>query len=292
MQTILQTKIPGHNAGAGQSPRHLRSRRQAADRRHRPDQRVRRRHGQRHSLQGHRPDADLQVLVRLPGRPGRAPSALRQRRGPPQAVLELRASSSRAAACWSARSRSCRSSASCAATWPAPAGRNTSRAAPSAASSCPPGLKQCQKLPEPIFTPVHQGRARHPRREHQLRRGRQDRRRRPGDATSATRASRSSRRPGRYAESRGLILADTKFEWGLTRRRQDHPDRRGPHAGLVAVLARRQVRPRPRPGELRQAVRPQLARRDPLQQVRPRRRAAARHRREDRAKSTSRPTNV
>ena len=80
----------------------------------------------------------------------------------------------------------------------------------------PAGLKQCQKLPEPIFTPVDQGRARRARREHHLR----ARPPRSSDAELARYVRDQSievfHKAGAYAESRGLILADTKFEWGLT----------------------------------------------------------------------------
>ena len=53
-----------------------------------------------------------------------------------------------------ASSRCSRSSASCAATSPARAGRSTRRPARSAGSSCPPGLRESEQLPEPIFTPA------------------------------------------------------------------------------------------------------------------------------------------
>ena len=48
-------------------------------------------------------------------------------------------------------SRSRRSSA---ATWPAPAGRSTGSVGPSAGSRCHPGLRESDRLPEPIFTPA------------------------------------------------------------------------------------------------------------------------------------------
>ena len=53
-----------------------------------------------------------------------------------------------------ARRHGAPSNAWCAAISPARAGRNTRPAAPSAASSCPPGLRESDKLPEPIFTPA------------------------------------------------------------------------------------------------------------------------------------------
>src|SRR5690606_19899126 len=43
------------------------------------------------------------------------------------------------------------------------------------------------------------------------------------------------------------------------------PDRRGAHAGLLALLARRRLRPRQLAAELRQAVRPRPPARDQLE---------------------------
>ena len=45
-----------------------------------------------------------------------------------------------------------------------------------------------------------------------------------------------------HAERNGIILADTKFEFGRDRRRRDRARRRGPDAGLVALLAARRLR--------------------------------------------------
>ena len=61
-----------------------------------------------------------------------------------------------------------------------------------------------------------------------------------------------------HAREHGIILADTKFEFGLDARRQPDARRRGADAGLLALLAGRRVRARPRSAELRQAVRPRL----------------------------------
>ena len=44
------------------------------------------------------------------------------------------------------------------------------------------------------------------------------------------------------AAEAGLILADTKYEFGVDRRRRAAADRRGAHARLVALLGRRQLR--------------------------------------------------
>ena len=88
--------------------------------------------------------------------------------------------------------------------------------------------------------PVDQGR-RGPRREHLLRRRRRPRRRRrwpTRPATSPLELYRRGRRAG--AAERGIIIADTKFELGLHRRRAGAV-RRGAHPRLVAVLAGRRV---------------------------------------------------
>lgn len=79
----------------------------------------------------------------------------------------------------------------------------------------PAGLKQCQKLPEPIFTPSTKAE-----------RGTHDENISFDEAAKIVGADRATyvrdkslevfQKAGRYAESRGLILADTKFEWGLT----------------------------------------------------------------------------
>ena len=45
----------------------------------------------------------------------------------------------------------------------------------------------------------------------------------------------------RIAAEAGLILADTKYEFGVTERRRGPADRRGAHAGLVALLGRRHL---------------------------------------------------
>ena len=62
-----------------------------------------------------------------------------------------------------------------------------------------------------------------------------------------------------YARERGIIIADTKFEFGTARRRA-HPHRRGAHARFVALLAARRLRARQGPAQLRQAVRARLPR--------------------------------
>ena len=101
-------------------------------------------------------------------------------------------------------------------------------------------------------------------------------------------------RGNEIAAARGILLADTKVEFGL-RGRRGRAGRRGAHPRLLAVLAGRPVGARPRPAELRQAVRARLADLAGLGLVEvvgggPA--AAARRRRRRRpGRSTSRPTS-
>jgi len=79
----------------------------------------------------------------------------------------------------------------------------------------PAGLKQCEKLPEPVFTPATKAE-----------RGTHDENisfERCVDILGAERAEfvRDNsimifEKASEYAESKGIILADTKFEWGVT----------------------------------------------------------------------------
>jgi phosphoribosylaminoimidazole-succinocarboxamide synthase len=79
----------------------------------------------------------------------------------------------------------------------------------------PAGLKQCQKLPRPIFTPSTKAE-----------RGTHDENISFDEAARIVGAERAAyvrdksieifNKTGKYAESRGIVLADTKFEWGLT----------------------------------------------------------------------------
>jgi phosphoribosylaminoimidazole-succinocarboxamide synthase len=76
----------------------------------------------------------------------------------------------------------------------------------------PAGLKQCQKLPEPIFTPATKAESGHDENisfeRMSVVAGREL-------AESLSAKSRDIyRRAADYARSRGIIIADTKFEWG------------------------------------------------------------------------------
>ena len=79
------------------------------------------------------------------------------------------------------------------------------------------------------------------------------------------------------ARERGIILADTKLEFGRRAGRDDRARRRGAHPRLVALLAGRRVAAGPGPALLRQADRARLAalagvRLGPRRPARPRRR--------------------
>ncbi len=122
----------------------------------------------------------------------------------------------KAAPCWSSGPGCSRWSAWRAATWPVRAGRSTGPAEPFAAFRCPPGLLDGSRLPEPLYTPATKSQDGEPRREHLLCR----RPKRWSGAADAAELRRLTlaiyRRAAAHAESRGLILADTKFEFGRT----------------------------------------------------------------------------
>jgi phosphoribosylaminoimidazole-succinocarboxamide synthase len=93
----------------------------------------------------------------------------------------------------------------------------------------PAGLKQAQKLPFPDLHPGQQGRRRRSRREHQLRAGPGPHRRRPRRSPQGHRQepapswwpkpasppSACTPKPPTIAATRGIIIADTKFEFGI-----------------------------------------------------------------------------
>ena len=111
----------------------------------------------------------------------------------------------------------------------------------------PAGLEESQQLPEPIFTPATKAEV--------------------GDHDENVDFDRAAEilgdRPlleelrrltlelysfaADHARERGIILADTKFEFGRASDGADRARRRGADARLVALLAGRQLRGRPRP---------------------------------------------
>jgi phosphoribosylaminoimidazole-succinocarboxamide synthase len=79
--------------------------------------------------------------------------------------------------------------------------------------SLPPGLRESERLPEPIFTPATKAEAGHDENVHfDVMAGR------VGGELAGDLRNRSLDvygRAARHAAERGIILADTKFEWGL-----------------------------------------------------------------------------
>ena len=63
-----------------------------------------------------------------------------------------------------------------------------------------------------------------------------------------------------HARERGIIIADTKFEFGLDADGNLRVDRRAADARLLALLARRHISARLIAAELRQAIRARLSR--------------------------------
>jgi len=146
----------------------------------------------------------------------------------------------------------------------------------------PRGLRESDRLPEPIFTPATKADTGHDINISEGEAGRLI-----GEDLIATLKALTLEIYSRgvaHAESKGIIIADTKFEFGLapaspSRRSADlsaqreggrqrhHPHRRGPDAGLVPLLAAGSLRGGPRTTELRQAVRPRLSRRDQVEQA-------------------------
>ena len=174
-------------------------------------QRVRRDPADADPRQGHRAHADQQLLVRADRRHHR-PTTWSD---PEPFSTDRRARApERHGPWWCAWPRRCPSRPSCAATSPARAGRSTRRAARSAASRCPPGLVEAAGCPSPSS------------------------RRRPRPPSASTTRTSPSTRTGScwarswrprcgtrrwpctrsapaYARERGIIIADTKFEFGL-----------------------------------------------------------------------------
>ena len=112
-----------------------------------------------------------------------------------------------------AGSRCCPSSASSADIWPARAGRTTARPARSAAIVFPSGLRESDRLPEPIFTPATKAQEGHDENID---------RERAAELVGAdlfAQVERISlelyRFAADYALERGIVIADTKFELGV-----------------------------------------------------------------------------
>jgi phosphoribosylaminoimidazole-succinocarboxamide synthase len=109
----------------------------------------------------------------------------------------------------------------------------------------PAGLTESAELPEPIFTPSTKAEAGH---DENISFEQAQKIVGADLANQARDLSLKIYKAGRdYARQRGIIIADTKFEFGM-------------HDGFVALLARRPIRTGQRPAELRQTVCPRLPR--------------------------------
>ena len=128
-------------------------------------------------------------------------------------------SSSKAAPCFAGARIRCRSSASCAATSSGSGWKDYRATGKVCGIALPPGLRESDRLPEPIFTPSTKATTGHDENisfdEAVKRIG--------AELAEQVRAVSLEiyRRAAAYAEPRGIILADTKFEFGLHRRRTD-----------------------------------------------------------------------
>ncbi len=139
----------------------------------------------------------------------------------------------------------------------------------------PPNLLESDKLPEPIFTPStkaeigdHDENVDFDRAAEIL-----------GDRALLEELSRVSievyQRGAEQAAKHGILLADTKFEFGRGRRRRGRARRRGADPGLLALLAGRLLGAGQDSPLLRQAVRARLGDRPGLGQKAARAGAAA-----------------
>ncbi len=187
--------------------------------------------------------------------------------------------------------RCTRSSASSAATSPAPAGRNTRKAGAVCGIELPAGLLESDKLPEPIFTPATKAEIGDHDENVDFERAAEI----VGDRALLEELRRISievyERGAEHAAERGIILADTKFEFGS-------------HAGAEIVLGDEVLTPdssrfwpadQLRAGQhaalLRQAVRPRLGRASRAGTRRRRRRSCRPTWSSRPAANTSRPTS-
>ena len=90
--------------------------------------------------------------------------------------------------------------------------REYSRAGTVCGIRLPPGLKQCDPLPEPIFTPATKAETGH---DENI--SFEQSKKVIGDAAATALRDRSMavyRKAAEYARRRGILIADTKFEWG------------------------------------------------------------------------------
>ena len=142
----------------------------------------------------------------------------------------------------------------------------------------PAGLQDSDRLPAPIFTPATKAESGHDENISEEQAGAivgREMIARLRDLTLAI-----YRRGVEHAASRGIVIADTKFEFGVGDGDGEvDSDRRSAHARLIALLADVGVRARPFAAQLRQAVRSRLPGTDRVEQAAPCPLAARRHRR-------------
>ena len=122
----------------------------------------------------------------------------------------------------------------------------------------PPGLQRASKLPQPIFTPATKAEA-----------GEHDENIDFATTEKIIGAERAAEvrdtairlytEAADFALTKGIIIADTKFEFGVDDKACTASDRRSADAGFVALLAIGDLQGRRIAGEFRQAVHPQLA---------------------------------
>ena len=153
-------------------------------------------------------------------------------------------------------------------------GRNIAQSGTLAGESLAAGLRESDRLDPPLLQPRHEGRDRATTRTSRSRGWR-----RALGAETAARAGAAEpprlRARTRIAAERGIIIADTKFEFGRDREVTITLDRRSAHAGQLAVLAGRRLSAGPVAAELRQAAAARLSRRGTTRRPMERRRAAA-----------------
>ena len=148
----------------------------------------------------------------------------------------------------------------CAATSPARAGRSTSESGTVCGIELPPGCSEAEKLPEPIFTPATKAEIGEHDENIDFDRAVRDDRRRRAEEELRRISIELYQHAADYARERGHHHRRHQVRVRPRRRRQIVIGR-GADARLLALLAGRRVRARPRPAVLRQAVRARLARR-------------------------------
>ena len=128
----------------------------------------------------------------------------------------------------------------------------------------PEGLEESARLPEPIFTPATKAVEGHDENIDEERAAALCGEERFAQAKEASLAL--YRFGAAYAEARGIVLADTKFEFGVAPDGTVMTRGRGTDPGLLSLLARGRVPTRTRAAVVRQAVRAGLVRGDRLEQ--------------------------